>query len=143
MTTIMTATTADSKTLPQEPTPDGQTRRVHLPEQEQKLRLLEQQGRRIALLQADIEEKQQELETLKNDILTHWQPGEYETGTVTVKISEGARRLNERKFTQAFPPEEHPELYKPKPDMRTVKNRFAPIALTPYLTTGKSTVRVS
>lgn len=127
-------TTEPARPLLQELEPDERDRR---------LRLLEQQGRRIANLQADIEEKQLELDALKNDILDHWQPGDYSTGTVTVRIGAGAKRLDERKFTQAFPPTAYPQLYQSKPDMKAVKTQFAPLALDPYLKTGKGTVRVS
>lgn len=130
----MTTTITADRQLLQELDPD---------QREQRLRLLEQQGRRIALLQADIEEKQLELDALKSDILEHWPAGDYETGTVTVRVSAGAKRLDETKFEAAFPAGSYPQLYKAKPDMKAVKQQFAPLALDPYLKTGKGTVKVS
>lgn len=51
-------------------------------------------------------------------------PGKYQAGDLGVSIRPGARRLDAKRFTQAFPPETYPDLYKVAPDTTAARNEL-------------------
>lgn len=68
--------------------------------------------------------------------------GTYDAGDWTLQIKAGARRLDEKRFTERFPVTQYPALYAPKPDTAAIKEYFAPIELEKFQVQNKSSVGV-
>lgn len=97
-------------------------RRVHLAEQIERL----------------TEEKQQ----IDEKLLDGREPGNYDAGDWTLQVKAGARRLNEKMFTERFPVTAYPHLYEAKPSTAAIKEFFAPADLTKFQVQNRSSVAV-
>ncbi|RSX53965.1 hypothetical protein D2E25_0271 [Bifidobacterium goeldii] len=107
-------------------------------------RLFLQQAQRIAIIDNQIKELQEERESIKQQILvSHPTPGTYEAGALTVTVKNGARRLDARKLEKAYPADKYPQLYKNALDTKMVRQQFAPAALEAYQTASSPTVVVA
>jgi hypothetical protein len=107
-----------------------------------KKNLLILEAKRIALLQARIEECQTEIDQIKQRILDTHEPGSYEADELTVQVREGAKRLDAKKFMNTFPASDKPEFYELKPALNVIKKHIAPTELEQYQTTSKPSVIV-
>ncbi|WEV68740.1 hypothetical protein OZX73_05460 [Bifidobacterium sp. ESL0775] len=104
--------------------------------------LLMAQARKIVSLQAEIEERQQKVDQLKQDILDTHEPGTYVAGGLKVQVREGSKRLNAGRFQKKFPAADYPELYKIAPDSTGARKKLGEDALAGLFDQGKSTVVV-
>lgn len=109
----------------------------------QKQQLLEAQAKRIATLQQEIKDREDEVTTLKTTILDQWPAGTYPAGDLKVSIRPGAKTINPSKFTKLFPPTEHPDLYKLSPDSTKARKQLGEEQLQPVMTSRKPTVVIS
>lgn len=109
----------------------------------QKQQLLEAQAKRIATLQAEIKDREDEVTTLKTTILDQWPAGTYPAGDLKVSIRPGARTINASRFTKQFPPTEYPDLYKLSPDSTKARKQLGEEQLQPVMTSRKPTVVIS
>ena len=109
----------------------------------QEQRLLEAQAKRIAILQAEIKDREDEVDSLKSTILNQWPTGSYEAGNLKVSIRPGARTINASRFTKQFPPTEYPDLYKLSPDSTKARKQLGEERLQPVMTSRKPTVVIS
>lgn len=111
-------------------------------DEQSKQNLLVLQAQRIAMLQEQISNMQAQVEALKQQILDTHDAGTFEAGDVKVIVSDGAKRLNVKKFEQAYPASAHPDLYKVSVDSSAVKNALSPNELAEFQTLGKRSVTV-
>lgn len=104
--------------------------------------LLEAQARRIAVLQARMQDLQAEVDGLKAQILDQWPAGSYEAAGLKVQVREGARRLDAARFAEAYPAADHPAFYKVAPDVAAARHELGEAALEPFMRRGRATVVV-
>jgi hypothetical protein len=109
----------------------------------QKQQLLEAQAKRIATLQQEIKDREDEVTALKTTILDQWPAGTYPAGDLKVSIRPGAKTINPSKFTKLFPPVDHPDLYKLSPDSTKARKQLGEEQLQPVMTSRKPTVVIS
>ena len=83
-----------------------------------------------------------EIDQIKQRILDTHEPGSYEADELTVQVREGAKRLDAKKFMNAFPASDKPEFYELKPALSVIKKHIAPAELEQYQTTSKPSVIV-
>lgn len=106
--------------------------------------LLARQAMRIADLTEQIKTRQEEIDAIKRQILDTHEPGTYQAGGLKVQVKAGSRRLDAKKFTAAYKPTEHPELFELKPkSLSGVEKLIGNIALQGMVVQGASTVVVS
>jgi hypothetical protein len=109
----------------------------------QRQRLLEAQATRIAVLQEEIRQREDEVATLKNTILDQWPEGTYEAGHLKVSIRPGAKTISAPRFAKAFPPADYPDLYKRSPDSTKARRQLGEERLAAVMTSRKPTVVVA
>ena len=109
----------------------------------QKQALLEAQAKRIALLQDEIKQRADEVDTLKATILNQWPVGTYTAGELSVSVRPGARTINPSRFAKQFPPADYPDLYKLSPDSTKARKQLGEERLQPVMTSRKPTVVIS
>ena len=108
--------TTTSETLLAPPAPPSMdTVPVERRDEELKADLLARQAMRIADLTEQIKTRQEEIDAIKRQILDTHEPGTYQAGGLKVQVKTGSRRLDAKKFTAAYKPTEHPELFELKP----------------------------
>lgn len=106
--------------------------------------LLARQAMRIADLQAQKEACDEEIDAIKRQILDTHEPGTYQAGGLKVQVKTGSRRLDAKKFTAAYKPTEHPELFELKPkSLSSVEKLVGALNLEGMVVQGASTVVVS
>ncbi|BAQ32071.1 hypothetical protein [Bifidobacterium scardovii] len=110
---------------------------------ERKARLLQAQAARIVELQGEIKTREDELESLKSQILDSHTPGTYQAGQLKVTVKNGPMRLDTAKLGKDYPATDYPQLYKSALDTRAVRGAFAPVALAGYQVAGKPQVVIS
>lgn len=59
-------------------------------------------------------------------------PGRYRAGDLGFSIRPGARRLDAKRFTAAYPPEDNPRFYKTSPDTTAARNALGQDALDQF-----------
>lgn len=106
--------------------------------------LLARQAMRIADLTEQIKTRQEEIDAIKRQILDTHEPGTYQAGGLKVQVKTGSRRLDAKKFTAAYRPTEHPELFELKPkSLSSVEKLVGALNLEGMVVQGASTVVVS
>lgn len=132
-------------TLPdfREPALSPETEVANLEDTERKARLLQAQAERIAVLQAEIKTREDELDSLKSQILDAYTPGTYQAGGLKVVVKNGPMRLDAAKIGHDYPQDQYPQLYKSTLDSKAVRGAFAPVALQAYQVAGKPQVVIS
>lgn len=121
-----------------QPTIDGTTPS----ERDLKRDLLARQAARIADLQEGIKRSQDEIDSLKSQILDAWPVGSYEAGDLKVQIRPGNQRLDAKRFAEAYPAAANPSLYKVTPDAAAARRALGEMALEPLMKRDKSSVVV-
>ena len=109
---------------------------------DQKHDLLARQAARIAELQVGIKRAQDEIDSLKSQILGAWPVGSYEAGDLKVQVKPGNQRLDSKRFMQAYSAAENPSLYKVSPDVPAARRALGEMALEPLMKRDKSSVVV-
>lgn len=137
--------TTTSETLLAPPAPPSMdTVPVERRDEALKADLLARQAMRIADLQAQKEACQEEIDAIKRQILDTHEPGTYQAGGLKVQVKTGSRRLDAKKFTAAYRPTEHPELFELKPkSLSSVEKLVGALNLEGMVVQGASTVVVS
>ena len=137
--------TTTSETLLAPPaSPSMDTVPVERRDEALKADLLARQAMRIADLQAQKEACQEEIDAIKRQILDTHEPGTYQAGGLKVQVKTGSRRLDAKKFTAAYKPTEHPELFELKPkSLSSVEKLVGALNLEGMVVQGASTVVVS
>lgn len=74
--------------------------------------------------------------------ITQETPGNYAAGEFTVQVKAGAKRLNEKVFTERFSVARYPQFYAPKVDINAIREYMAPIELERFMTQNKPSVGV-
>lgn len=99
---------------------------------------------RRAVLADEIERLSQEKAMVNAEIfrLTQETPGNYAAGEYTVQIKAGAKRLDEKKFTERFSVAQYPQFYSPKPDINAIREYMAPIELEKFQVQNKPSINV-
>lgn len=92
---------------------------------ERKYDLLARQAARITALQVDIKHAQDEIDSLKAQILGAWPVGSYEAGDLKVQVKLGNQRLDAKRFMQTYPAAENPSLYKVSPNIPAARRALA------------------
>jgi hypothetical protein len=106
-------------------------------------RLLAAQAARIVSLQTQEKTIHEQVEQMKAQILARWPEGVYQAGELKVAVKAGAKTINPTAFRQAFPPEEHPGLYRLAPDAAKARKQLGEERLSGLMTSRKPTVVVS
>ncbi|MDY4677607.1 MAG: hypothetical protein SO360_01905 [Bifidobacterium tsurumiense] len=115
-----------------------------LDEEQLKQDLLEKQATRIAILQAEIKQREEEVAKIKQLILDAHEPGTYPVAGLKVTVKRGVQRLDARKFTKEFPVENNPALYETKPlSLSKIIRQLGEPAVQECITTGASQVVVA
>ena len=97
-------------------------------------RLLEMQARRIATLQEEISQRQEE---------TH-EIGAYKAGNLTVKVQKGRKTLDADRFKAKYPVKDWAVLYEVKPlSLSKIVRQVGEPAVEDCVKTGAGTVTVS
>lgn len=109
---------------------------------DQKHALLTRQAARIAALQVDIKRAQDEIDSLKTQILDAWPVGSYEAGDLRVQVKLGNQRLDAKRFAEAYPAARNPTFYKIAPDVSAARKALGEMALEPLMKRDKSSVVV-
>lgn len=137
--------TTTSETLLAPPAPPSMdTVPVERRDEALKADLLARQAMRIADLQAQKEACDEEIDAIKRQILDTHEPGTYQAGGLKVQVKTGSRRLDAKKFTAAYKPTEHPELFELKPkSLSSVERLVGALNLEGMVVQGASTVVVS
>ena len=137
--------TTTSETLLAPPAPPSMdTVPVERRDEALKADLLARQAMRIADLQAQKEACDEEIDAIKRQILDTHEPGTYQAGGLKVQVKTGSRRLDAKKFTAAYRPTEHPELFELKPkSLSSVEKLVGALNLEGMVVQGASTVVVS
>lgn len=137
--------TTTSETLLAPPAPPSMdTVPVERRDEALKADLLARQAMRIADLQAQMESCREEIDAIKRQILDTHEPGTYQAGGLKVQVKTGSRRLDAKKFTAAYRPTEHPELFELKPkSLSSVEKLVGALNLEGMVVQGASTVVVS
>lgn len=137
--------TTTSETLLAPPAPPSMdTVPVERRDEALKADLLARQAMRIADLQAQKEACDEEIDAIKRQILDTHEPGTYQAGGLKVQVKTGSRRLDAKKFTAAYRPTEHPELFELKPkSLSSVERLVGALNLEGMVVQGASTVVVS
>ena len=137
--------TTTSETLLAPPAPPSMdTVPVEGRDEELKADLLARQAMRIADLTEQIKTRQEEIDAIKRQILDTHEPGTYQAGGLKVQVKTGSRRLDAKKFTAAYKPTEHPELFELKPkSLSSVEKLVGTLNLEGMVVQGASTVVVS
>ena len=137
--------TTTSETLLAPPAPPSMdTVPVERRDEALKADLLARQAMRIADLQAQKEACDEEIDAIKRQILDTHEPGTYQAGGLKVQVKTGSRRLDAKKFTAAYRPTEHPELFELKPkSLSSVEKLVGALNLEGMVVQGTSTVVVS
>ena len=137
--------TTTSETLLAPPAPPSMdTVPVERRDEALKADLLARQAARIADLQAQKEACDEEIDAIKRQILDTHEPGTYQAGGLKVQVKTGSRRLDAKKFTAAYRPTEHPELFELKPrSLSSVEKLVGALNLEGMVVQGASTVVVS
>lgn len=137
--------TTTSETLLAPPAPPSMdTVPVERRDEALKADLLARQAMRIADLQAQKEACDEEIDAIKRQILDTHEPGTYQAGGLKVQVKTGSRRLDAKKFTAAYRPTEHPELFELKPkSLSNVEKLVGALNLEGMVVQGASTVVVS
>lgn len=106
--------------------------------------LFELQAKRIASLQAEIMERQDEIDMLKSLILDSHPAGTYMAGELKVQVKPGARRVDGRRFEKTYPAAQYPDCYqlRPKP-LSQLEKLLTTEKVEAYMVSGKPTVVVS
>lgn len=99
-------------------------------------------SRRIVTLQAEISQREDEIDDIKARILKARQPGTYQAGDLEVQVRAGAARLDSTRFQKAFPAKEHPTFYKLALNTPAIKKAISEDDLAAYQTQGKPSVVV-
>ena len=98
---------------------------------------LENTAANITSLQAQKEQIDEQITSLKQLILDNREPGSYEAGELKVQVREGSKRLDAKKFEATYPPtRDNAYLYKTAVDLKKVKENFSPADLEPFMTAG-------
>ena len=103
---------------------------------------LDRIARRIVQLEAEIADRQTQIDDLKSGIIEAYPAGSYPAGDLTIQVRAGARRLDARALEKQFPAADYPQLYRQSLDTKAVRAGFAPTALERYTTAGKPTVTI-
>lgn len=137
--------TTTSETLLAPPAPPSMdTVPVERRDEALKADLLARQAMRIADLTEQIKTRQEEIDAIKRQILDTHEPGTYQAGGLKVQVKTGSRRLDAKKFTAAYKPTEHPELFELKPkSLSSVEKLVGALNLEGMVVQGASTVVVS
>lgn len=137
--------TTTSETLLAPPAPPSMdTVPVERRDEALKADLLARQAMRIADLQAQKDACDEEIDAIKRQILDTHEPGTYQAGGLKVQVKTGSRRLDAKKFTAAYKPTEHPELFELKPkSLSSVEKLVGALNLEGMVVQGASTVVVS
>lgn len=72
-------------------------------------------AQRIAVLQDEINIREEELASLKSQLLNSYDIGVYQAGDLKVSIQRGRRRLDTKRFQERFPVASNPKCYKVSP----------------------------
>lgn len=112
---------------------------------DQRQALLIKQAQRIAELDEQIERLYQERDLLKTRILEeHPTPGTYPAGDLKVQVKNGSRKLDAKRFAQAFPAADNPRLWELKPKSLTaVAKLVGELAVEDYVIRNKPSVVVA
>ena len=136
-------TTSETLLAPPAP-PSMDTVPVERRDEALKADLLARQAMRIADLTEQIKTRQEEIDAIKRQILDTHEPGTYQAGGLKVQVKTGSRRLDAKKFTAAYKPTEHPELFELKPkSLSSVEKLVGALNLGGMVVQGASTVVVS
>lgn len=136
-------TTSETLLAPPAP-PSMDTVPVERRDEALKADLLARQAMRIADLTEQIKTRQEEIDAIKRQILDTHEPGTYQAGGLKVQVKTGSRRLDAKKFTAAYKPTEHPELFELKPkSLSSVEKLVGALNLEGMVVQGASTVVVS
>jgi hypothetical protein len=93
---------------------------------------IDAKGARFAELQAEIAERQAELDTLKLE-MQQWPIDSYvAAGAFQVQV-QAWRKRDDAAFQDVHPFESYPELYKFVLDTAAIKNEVAPVDLEPFM----------
>lgn len=86
-----------------------------------------------------------QLQDRRKNIITQLQglgPGKYEADDLTLTISRPPRRFDAKAFTQAFPPETFPSMYKTTTKVEPDRDQLAPAVVEKYSVSGDPRVVV-
>lgn len=72
-------------------------------------------AQRIAVLQDEINIREEELASLKSQLLNSYDIGVYQAGDLKVSIQRGKRRLDTKRFQERFPVASNPKCYEVSP----------------------------
>lgn len=107
-------------------------------------RLLEMQAQRIATLQEEIRQRQEEVDALKRQILETREIGAYKAGNLTVKVQKGRKTLDVDRFKAKYPVKDWAVLYEVKPlSLSKIVRQVGEPAVEDCVKTGAGTVTVS
>lgn len=113
------------------------------PEQARDLLELEQLAAEEAKLAADAAAIAERRETIKAILRDRLPVGTHDVAGYKVQVKAGARRLNSKRLTAAYPFDRAPELYSVALDTAKVKDHVAPAHLIDFYDAGAPTVVVS
>lgn len=103
---------------------------------------IEEMVARRVFIAEQIELLTDEKKQIDEKLLERYETGSHNAGDWTLQIKAGARRLNEKMFTERFPVTAYPAFFKPAVDLEKVKEFFSPIDLEKYQVQNKSSVNV-
>lgn len=102
------------------------------------------QAARIVELQAEIANRQEEIDNLKSLILDSHPVGTYQAGNLKVQVKPGARRINAGTFEKAYPATKYPGAYQLRPrPLSQLEKLLSADAVADYAMSGKPMVVVS
>lgn len=111
-------------------------------ENDEKWDRLAQVAHRIAELQAEIDQDQALIDSLKGEILGAWEPGRYDADGVSVQVRAGSRRLDAKAFAAKYPASAYPQCYKVVPDPKAARSALGTLAVDPLMIAGTPNVVV-
>lgn len=59
---------------------------------------------------------------LVQSIVQEWGVGKHEAGDLTVSVRPGSRRMDQARFTSAYPADKYPSFYKSSPDTKAARD---------------------
>ena len=100
-------------------------------------------AQRIAVLQDEINIREEELASLKSQLLNSYDIGVYQAGDLKVSIQRGKRRLDTKRFQERFPVASNPKCYEVNPlSLSKLEKLVGSETLGDLIVCGKESVKV-
>lgn len=100
-------------------------------------------AQRIAVLQDEINIREEELASLKSQLLNSYGIGVYQAGDLKVSIQRGKRRLDTKRFQERFPVASNPKCYEVNPlSLSKLEKLVGSETLGDLIVRGKESVKV-